>query len=373
MNIPIMFLHEFYGPCAHGESMKIKLPGKNLQIDPRANFPHRCEFTCRYHDDGETITLTRVDNVPYEVGRYKAQMRVYNPAKGPVPDFESRVYRYYGIIGEKAPPDTVIGIVDASAKIIRERAFSWCRKMERIVFHKNVETIEECAFIGCICLHGLFLPSSIKKIEDYAFAECKTIRILSMPVDIDALQHLGRRIIEGCDTLLNIICAREPLCELSPFSFHTNGTHHQTASKAIDSKNDDVIYQTMIDFQENLSPLYKTCLSFDVSATSIRQCIATHGLPRATYNGACYNGMTPMHIIALNPHADLGSIHTCLEADMSAAFVSDNRNKTPLDYLREYNMPGLVSVIQTLCHHREYYSHVHHTVATDSRKRRRKY
>ncbi len=53
-----------------------------------------------------------------------------------------------------------------------------------------------------------------------------------------------------------------------------------------------------------------------------------------------HNGMTPLHILALNPYADSGSLVACFEANMNAVFEDDNINNTPLDYLRKYNVEG---------------------------------
>ncbi len=43
--------------------------------------------------------------------------------------------------------------------------------------------------------------------------------------------------------------------------------------------------------------------------------------------------MTPLHILTMNLYADSGAITACFSADMSALFITDNRGKTPLDYL----------------------------------------
>ncbi len=73
--------------------------------------------------------------------------------------------------------------------------------------------------------------------------------------------------------------------------------------------------------------------------------------------------MTPMHILALNPHADASSIMTCFEANMGAVLEpyteGDNHRpsalsgKTPLDYLAEYNVESHLSIVAALCRHRE--------------------
>ncbi len=74
--------------------------------------------------------------------------------------------------------------------------------------------------------------------------------------------------------------------------------------------------------------------------------------------------MTPMHILALNPHTDASSIMICFEANMGAVLEpysegedyvqhSAISNKTPLDYLAEYNVENHLSIVAELCRHRE--------------------
>ncbi len=75
--------------------------------------------------------------------------------------------------------------------------------------------------------------------------------------------------------------------------------------------------------------------------------------------------MTPMHILALNPHADTGTILTLFHANMLAVFepymtdsildiyVYGMDGKTPLDCLGECNVDAYLSVIAALCVHRE--------------------
>ncbi len=121
--------------------------------------------------------------------------------------------------------------------------------------------------------------------------------------------------------------------------------------------------EALLEFYHNLPPLHQECLDTNVSAQSIRQCIVTHG-KAAAYDTASYGGgMTPMHILALNPHANTLAINACFESNMGAVLerfsdggrlqpcpLSDN---TPLEYLAEYDVNSYLSVIAGLCKHRE--------------------
>jgi len=67
--------------------------------------------------------------------------------------------------------------------------------------------------------------------------------------------------------------------------------------------------------------------------------------------------MTPMHILALKPHADSGSILACLDLNMDIVFSRDKQNMNPMDYLWKYEkIDTLILVIRNLCIHREVHS-----------------
>ena len=61
---------------------------------------------------------------------------------------------------------------------------------------------------------------------------------------------------------------------------------------------------------------------------------------------------TPLHVLAKNPFAPADTIAALLELKMEAAFCPDNEGFLPLDYAKECNVDGLVSIIAVLCNHR---------------------
>ncbi len=61
------------------------------------------------------------------------------------------------------------------------------------------------------------------------------------------------------------------------------------------------------------------------------------------------HGMTPLHLLSMNPYAPADAIASLLNFNMEAIFSVDNQQKTPLDCRREYNVGGLVGMIMGLC------------------------
>jgi len=113
-----MIIHPFaVRICAIGESMEVQLPRKGLKLDPRANEPHRVRFSIRYHDDGITATLTRIDDDHRGRGHGRFTMRLYDPETEEVPDFTSTIYVYMGLPDERAPNDTTLIIIHSGACI----------------------------------------------------------------------------------------------------------------------------------------------------------------------------------------------------------------------------------------------------------------
>ena len=63
-------------------------------------------------------------------------------------------------------------------------------------------------------------------------------------------------------------------------------------------------------------------------------------------------GMTPLHVLSMNPHAPGDTIAVLLHANIDTSVGLDNTNQAPLEYARDYNVDGLVAMIATLCIHK---------------------
>ncbi len=379
--------------CLLGKSVQVKLPKKNMVIDPRPN-NQRIEirnrsgvlvcslkfgrFDCVYqrHDDGTTVTLTRVvDNEVFEnrdththtgtctvdTGAILAsiegpfEFRVYDPDIEAVPLFNSTVYTFLGVFGERPPPDTTVLIIDQSVKDIPEKAFADCWNLKKCIMNDGVETIGMWAFLDCSAmkaiklsrslkhigqqafescssLEAIFLPSSVEIIESGAFACCTNIRILRLPLDVD----VPDTIFYYCEAFFETTQIQDYLYDY---------TTHQTI-------NIDEVHQAVINFYTNLPPLHQACLDTDVNAQSLHDCVDTHGPDNAALRD--HDGMTPLHILAMNPHADVRVVGACFRVDMNAAVKSDNRGNTPLDYLKvHHDIEYHTFLMASLCMYRE--------------------
>mmetsp|Transcript_8123 Transcript_8123/g.9453 ORF Transcript_8123/g.9453 Transcript_8123/m.9453 type:complete len:276 (+) Transcript_8123:477-1304(+) len=253
--------------------------------------------------------------------------------------------RAHRLDDEYAPSNTTEVVIHPTVKIIQAFVFEGCKKLRRVIMHQNVEIIENNAFQSCRSLDALFLPSSIKQIAQRAFYDCTNLRILSIPrqaIEIGKGKIGTDQIIFKCHTF-----------------FYVAGIQsYQVDAHSLKTNNDEV-HQDIIDFYHNLSPLHQACLDTNVSVQSISECIETHGIATAYNTNYGLDRMTPMHILALNPHPDTGAILTLFHANMGAVFepyseVVDDKDddeiptcvtsgKTPLD--------AHLSVVGALCMH----------------------
>lgn len=65
----------------------------------------------------------------------------------------------------------------------------------------------------------------------------------------------------------------------------------------------------------------------------------------------CVQGMTPLHMIAMDPDTPSHFFAALVYANMDDVTSADNDGKTPLDHARECNVPGLLAMIEAMCMH----------------------
>ena len=123
------------------------------------------------------------------------------------------------------------------------------------------------------------------------------------------------------------------------------------------------------------SPFHKLCYDTSVTSKQINDYLIEHDNDSALQTDGNY-GMTPLHMLAMNPHAPADSISTLLNSNQEAVFSLDNEEKTPLDYARDYNVGGLVGMITGLCNQRNSSAHddqretiIEETVSTSKRRK----
>ncbi len=342
-------------PPSDTNEIRVDLQQLNLVIDPRpiGYDANGWTFKCLCTIGSTYVLFSRTDK--NEGWQDVLRFRVYNSAEGPLPDFNSTTYMYYGLDGEQAPSNTVVGKVHPSVRIIRESAFINCDRMHSCIMGDGVEMIElsafsfctslrvirlsrtlrriaKWAFLGCVSINTVLLPATLLHIEEKAFELCNELRIL--PLDHMDLDNVGNAIAEECTILLSI-----------------NGVEQYEFSNAR-ATNNQRVHRSIQRLHLNLPPFHKVCLDAFIDVPKIRDAAAEDDTWRREHNDVRrrdHNGMTPLHILAMNPYATPEVIVVCLQADPSAVCVEDNRGCNVIHYLEKHNVEGLVAVIEELC------------------------
>jgi len=254
-------------------------------------------------------------------------------------------------------------IMGDSVKRIEGYAFNNCRALRFVRMSKALEYIGPGAFCDCWSLEALFLPSTVNSIGHSAFSSCPSLRFLILPHDIDIdLGKVGEMIIEGTGI--------QHIARTAGVAYEMNDDGYDITDESNHRVNEWLIHHM------DESPFHKLCYDTSVTTRHINEDYLTeHDNDSALQTDATY-GMTPLHMLAMNPHAPADSISTLLNSNQEAVFSLDNEEKTPLDYARDYNVGGLVGMITGLCNQRNSSAHddqretiIEETVSTSKRRK----
>ena len=307
--------------------MVVQLPHANMILDPRIIDTHRKGHEYSFSVNGRILTITRIDKD--EGWRYGFRLRVYLSTET-IPDFASTIYAYYGLVDDRAPPDTTEVIFHPSVTTIQMKAFRGCVSLVRITIPDTVTIIGEEAFwecdsltsiqlprnlvaigngtfSGCTSLEAVYFPSTVTSIDDWAFDGCTSLRFFCVS---EAIEHLGHGVFWGCDQLLTTV----------QYEYDEDGN----------ILNNDEVNQWLMQRHANFH-LHRACSSTSINPQEIEACIHTHGIERATEVDD--QQMTALHILCANPHVTEGAIRSYLQLAPEAADQQDSYGMTPFQYL----------------------------------------
>lgn len=256
-----------------------------------------------------------------------------------------RSYIYRGQNGEWVPKDTTYAIVHASVKSIHALSFAQCRSLVSVTMFDSVEKIEKQAFYWCISLRsirlsrclisvesgafegcrsldGLFLPNSLRRIGHCAFLNCSSMKVLVLPPNI---QYIGSLATLGCNILPQI-----------PYQWNEHG----------DLLNVREVNECLKNRRHNLLPFHLLCHDTSINTKLINDFVEENGDDGAFEEDE--HGMTPLHILSMNPHASPHVLYFCYETNPHAAVSADNGNASPLDYAQRSNINGLIALTAAL-------------------------
>uniref|UniRef100_A0A7S3QJ06 Leucine-rich repeat domain-containing protein n=1 Tax=Chaetoceros debilis TaxID=122233 RepID=A0A7S3QJ06_9STRA len=270
------------------------------------------------------------------------------------------IYRGFGRRKEKVPWDVTHVIVDESVTKIQGGAFKGKAHLVSVIMGDNVSRIEdqafyccgalsflrlsnvlefigEAAFSTCNSLEAVFLPSTVRRIETEAFMYCASMKLLILPDDIDP-DNVCDLIID-CNGLEHIAAASDVEYEFESDSIFLSDESIRRVKEWLIHHMDE-------------SPFQKLCYDTSVTASKINDYL-DENVPGSALHVERIHGMTPLHMLTMNPHAPADAIAALFVSNMEAIFQSDHQERDPLDNARTYNADGLVATIAALCNHRQ--------------------
>lgn len=99
-------------------------------------------------------------------------------------------------------------------------------------------------------------------------------------------------------------------------------------------------------------PFHKLCYSSTITTEQINNYLNENGNDFALQIDEI-RGMTPLHVLTMNPYAPTDAIFALCKANTNAANVKDDEGKTPLDYALNYNPCDFVRIYSYLCDHED--------------------
>jgi hypothetical protein len=230
-------------------------------------------------------------------------------------------------------------IMGDNVKRIEYSAFADCFSLRFIRLSKTLEFIGMMAFSSCQSLEALVIPSTLKSIKALAFNECYSLRVMILPRNID-VNNFGEDIIN--ETII------QQIAEQASYAADEVEEDDEDDCSEIHCRTDDWIF--LISHMDEM-PFHKLCYDSSVNTQKINDYINEHGNNSALQIEAIH-GMSPLHMLSMNPYASVDAISVLFNSNMEAVFRIDNQQKTALDYAREYNVGGMVAMILGLCNNR---------------------
>ena len=318
-----------------------------------------------------------------------------HPIRNPITDFR---YHYKGDDGEIVPKTVTHVTIDSSVTTIKQYAFDGCillfcvvmtdnvKKLERAAFgscrrlkfirlSKVLEIIEPYAFEACTDLEFIFLPETVQFVKDFAFGDCRQMRLLQLPLNMNP-NNLGDGIIHTTKLVTHAETQNTYYEDRRSLQEEMNDNDEEEEGEGEGEEEEEVRSDIEEDEEEDHTeytptsnhnvnswlinhmsefPLHRICYSSSVSKQTIELYLNTHG-KNSVHTKDTISGMTPLHILSLNPYATNKEIKFLLDIDHETAFHKDINNNSPIDYATQFNFSALVTMMELLSHNRENYT-----------------
>ena len=271
-----------------------------------------------------------------------------------------KLYIYRGLENEKVPKDVTHVIVASSVTVIRKKAFDNCELLVSFIMGDNVKIIEEEAFSFCLALRFIRLSKTLGYIGQRAFEYCESLEVVFLPSTVKSIRLWA---FIGCLSLRLLILPQHSLLGKVGIEIIVETAVHQIAQASgveyvfggrngadITRESNRQVNQWLM-FHMDHAPCHKLCYNSSITTKHLNDYLNEHGNDSALAIDTIH-GMTPLHMLSMNPHSPSDAIAALLDVDVEAIFRLDHQGNIPLDYARDYNVGGLVALVSGLCNHR---------------------
>ena len=275
-----------------------------------------------------------------------------------------RLCLYRGLDDEEVPDDATHVIVDNSVTVIKKDAFGSLEDLVSIIMGDSVKKIEKDAFYRCPFLRFVRLSKTLEYIGDHAFYGCGSLEALFLP---STVKEIGNETFMYCESLVLLILPNDISIHLSNIGYDIVGktaieqiAQNEGVDYEYDSEDEDgitITHESIRRVKEWLihhmdeAPFHKLCYDSSITATQINKYLDKNGDDAALHIDKIH-GMTPLHMLTMNPHAPADAIAALFNANKEAIFCTNYHEKTPLEYATDHNVCGLIEIVNNLCSHR---------------------
>ena len=100
------------------------------------------------------------------------------------------------------------------------------------------------------------------------------------------------------------------------------------------------------------APFHKLCYNSSITTKHINDYLNDEHDNDSARAIDTIHGMTPLHMLSMISHSPADANAALLDVNVEVVFRLDGQGKISLDYARDYNVGGLVALINGLCNHR---------------------
>ncbi len=274
-------------------------------------------------------------------------------------------------------------VIREDVTTISRGAFTDCHNLISVVMFDNVRRIEEYAFQSCVNLKTIKFSKNLEYIGDYAFLKCYSIKCYSIPQTITSIgieafsENEELRFINVPRFSRHIMWNLPDLRKTSIYTVTAKKeglTMRAAVTGEIQDRGEELFDREMVPiahlcrregampndvagiyllkmwlcFHMEDYPLHKLCFCPSVTVEKLNNSISNLGAA-SVKKIERFNNTTPLHMLAMNPHASETAFARLFVAWNDAIFERNSLEETPLDCAKIHNFKGFLTLIKCLC------------------------